>query len=274
MTFALWNRALPRTPPSSLPERMDDPDCDPEVLRDALEVIDRAGRWSGRDQLLVGDVRRLVSGLTPGGLALLDVGAGAGAGGLRLARRLNAYGWRPHLVLADLHPGALRIAREGQAIRSARSAGFVRLDAPHLPFADRAFDIAVSTATLHHLEDSDAPRLLAELARVSRLGFSVVDLRRSRFVYAITRGLAVTAWRNRPFPRWDGPVSVRRAFTPAEARQLLRAAGLDDGVVRAWPAWISIRWARRGLAGTASRARSSLATPLPRSLVAAATTEP
>ena len=240
---------------------MDDPDCELDALGDALETIDRAGRWSGRDRLLIGDVRRLLAGLPAGDLTVLDVGAGGAYATARLARRLARGGWRPRLILADLHAGALRIARQRMTAGSAedvsdgRVTRLVRLDAPSLPFRDGAIDLAVSAATLHHLETPEATRMLHELARVVRIGFSVIDLRRSRLTYAATRCLAATVWRTHPYPRRDGPISVRRAFTAAEARDLLVSAGLEGGVVRARPAWIAIRWVPGGLVAEAPRVR-------------------
>ena len=94
----------------------------------------------------------------------------------------------------------------------------------------------------HHLEDQDALLLLKELARVGRWGWAVTDLKRSRFAYAAVRLLSVTAWRRHPFPREDGPVSIRRSFTPAEIRTLTRRAnGLEASVETRF-----VRWAARG----------------------------
>lgn len=230
---------------------MDRPDCDTGKLRQALETIDRAGRWSGRDRILRHAVSLLLRDAAGDEVALLDVGAGAGHGTLRLARRLSGRGWRPRLVLADLHPGALRIARErrpGAAPEGVEPMriDLVRLSGACLPFSDRSFEVAVCSNTMHHLRREEASRLMAEMARVARRGFAIVDLRRSRFVYAATRLLARTLWRRRSLPRHDGPTSVRRAFTPREAEGLLRSAGLEGGEVRAHVAWIGIRWRRVG----------------------------
>lgn len=235
-----------RTPPERLPELMDRPDCELETLRDALETIDRAGRWSGRDRLLRRRLDGILRGSAPGTLSLLDVGAGGGHGLLRLARRLGARGWRPRVVLADLHAGALRIARETTA-GEVGHAGLIRLCGTRLPFRDGSFDVALSSNTLHHLSDEGAARMLAEMARVARRGLVVVDLRRSRLAWAGTRLLAETAWRRHPFPRHDGPRSVRRAFTPAEAEGLLRSAGLAGGEVTGHAFWLGIGWRRSGL---------------------------
>lgn len=239
-----------RVPPAALPELMDRADCDPGALRDALRTIDREGRWTGRDRILREGLERLLAGTHPGELALLDVGAGAGHGTLRLARALLGRGWRPRVVLADLHAGALGIARErarlDPAVRSrAIAVRLVRLTGASLPFREECFDVTLSSNTLHHLSGPAARRMLAEMARVSRRGFVLADLRRSRLAHLGARLLARTLWRRHPLPRHDGPRSVRRAFTPREARLLAAEAGLPEGRVTAGPLWLGIRWRRR-----------------------------
>ncbi|HET8741767.1 MAG TPA: methyltransferase domain-containing protein [Gaiella sp.] len=52
--------------------------------------------------------------------------------------------------------------------------GRVQADAEHLPFADASFDMTYCVATLHHA--LDLPRMVAELARVTRPGGTVAAL--------------------------------------------------------------------------------------------------
>lgn len=257
MTLVPHSAPFPRVPPAALPELMDRADCDPAALRDALATIDREARWTGRDRILRRGLDRLLADSRPGGIALLDVGAGGGHGTLRLARALLDDGWRPRLVLADLHLGALAIAREraagDPAVRGGGlRVGLVRLTGASLPFGRGSFDVVLSSNTLHHLSRAEAGRMLAEMARVARRGFVLADLRRSRLAHLGTRLLAHTLWRRHPLPRHDGPRSVRRAFTPREVGRLAEAAGLDGGRVVAGPFWLGLRWrAGGGNGGTA-----------------------
>lgn len=247
---------LRRTAPGRLPELMDRPDCDRALLADALEAIADTNRWTGGDRLQRRELLRLLDGARPGGVVILDVGAGNGDASLRLARRLRRLGWEPRVLLADLHGMVLDIARERLQTRlepeEMEAFRFVRLDGPDLPLADRSVDVALCATTLHHLERRPAGRFLKELCRVSRRGWVVTDLRRSRLSYAAVRLLSVTVWRRNPLNRADGPVSVRRAFTPREIRALLEEAGVTDVRVRGHLARLSIRWVapRRGAAGS------------------------
>ncbi len=224
---------------------MDATDCDPDLLADALDMLAEANRRFGGLRTLFAHVDRVLGASDAGGqLRILDVGAGGGESATALGRSLGARGRDVRLVFADLHAGVIGQCRA--RVRAAggevgRRAGYVRLDGAALPFADDAFDLAFSTATLHHLDDRGAARFLREIDRVSRVGWVVVDMRRSRAALLSVRFLAATRWRRHPYPRADGPVSVRRSFTVREIRRLLDELGLDCAVVRGrivrWVAW-------------------------------------
>lgn len=244
---------------------MDDHDCDRRELADALVTFGRVNRYLGGERLARRQVHRLLTGRRPGAIHLLDVGAGGGDIAIGLMRKLRRAGWSPTFVLADRHDSTLRLCRErilrhtpgnagasgdqyrtddGDAdVDSARRFSFVRLDGAGLPFADGAVDIALSTTTLHHFEETAARAFVAELGRVSRIGWAVTDLRRSRASYVLMRVLAGTVWRGRRLPRADAPVSVLRSFTPSEASSLAAAAGYPGAVLERSP----LRWALRGV---------------------------
>jgi SAM-dependent methyltransferase len=106
---------------------------------------------------------RLVKELLPLGGTVLDVGCGTG----RLGAAIAGEGY--DVFGADLSPNMLRQARE----RGLR--GTYVATTTVLPFADDSFDLALTVATLHHLE---TPRRVAdtveEMARVVKPGGFVV----------------------------------------------------------------------------------------------------
>lgn len=93
---------------------------------------------------------------------VLDVGCGTG----RLAARLHEASSVHTVVGLDFSAGMLEQARARLA--SADATALVRGDATRLPFADAAFDAAVSTEAFHWFPDQDAA--LAEIRRVLRPG--------------------------------------------------------------------------------------------------------
>ncbi|MGI8644179.1 MAG: methyltransferase domain-containing protein [Thermomicrobiales bacterium] len=108
---------------------------------------------------------------------------------------------------------------------------FATYDARAVPLPDQSVDVALCALALHHFTREDAVTVLREIARVSRVGFILNDITRSR------QGL-VSAWvasrlaTGNRLTRHDMPLSVRRAFTPGELRQMLAEAGLEGAVVR------------------------------------------
>lgn len=105
----------------------------------------------------------LVKDLIPLGGLVLDVGCGTGRLGAAIAEEgYDVFG-------VDLSPEMLRRARERGLV--ATYAALVT----RLPFADGAFDLALTVATLHHLETPDrVAATVREMARVVRRGGFVV----------------------------------------------------------------------------------------------------
>jgi SAM-dependent methyltransferase len=100
---------------------------------------------------------------------VLEVGAAKCWGALHLVPRGCRYVGSD--ILADpkigLGRGAFYEERVGAFVR-------VQADAEHLPFADASFDMTYCVATLHHA--LDLPRMVSELARVTRPGGTVAAL--------------------------------------------------------------------------------------------------
>lgn len=249
-----------RCPPSELPERMERRDQDPELLDRALDALEGANRRLGGTRVVWRPLARALEARGPrsGEVRLLDVGAGGGDMGRELASRVRQRGLVPRLLLGDRHERTLRLARRrgergrrdrgGRSVASgtvaaeksgaARAGGgprFLRLDAGDLPVRSGGVHLVVCAATLHHLERGQALRFLREAERVASLGWVVADLRRSWPSYLAVQLLAHTLWRNNPLPRCDAPRSVRRAYTPAEARGLVEEAGVEGARVRPAP---------------------------------------
>lgn len=205
-------------------ERMDAPGVDPGDLEAALDHVAAVNRWLGGTRALL---RHLPAVLPAGRDRVLDVGTGSGDLPRELARWAARRGRALRITAVDLHPRTLTIAR--RRTPAAERIRFARADGLRLPFRDGAFDLALLSMTLHHMEGAAQVEILAELARVARGGHIIVgELERTLPSYLGARLLAATVWRRNPVTRHDGPLSVRRAFTRAELFELARRAGLRD----------------------------------------------
>ena len=160
-----------------------------------------------------------------GRVSIIDVGAGSGellrAAGLAAGQDRMAF-----LVGAELNADA---ARSIAANRTGSEMFAVQCDALRLPFADDCFDFAISSLFMHHLTDEQAVTLIAEMARVSRRRFFVIDLHRHAAAYYLYRLFAPILLQR--FTVEDGSLSILRAFRPAELLELARTSGIVNACV-------------------------------------------
>jgi ubiquinone/menaquinone biosynthesis C-methylase UbiE len=196
-----------------------------ESLCDLARVNAYLGGW--------GALRAEVARLPRAPSKVVDVATGGADLPRRLLGHLASRGTEATCVAVDRSARILQLAEK----LSARSDGLVFLqgDAERLPFADRSFDLAMMNLALHHFEPDAAVNVLRELARIAATVI-VNDLRRSRIAWAFARFVFPFFTRN-PFTRNDGPLSVLRAYTPGELRDLARRAGWSAISVRTHPGY-------------------------------------
>ena len=196
--------------------------------------ISRVNALFGGRMVTMIHVKRLLGALPADRLiTVLDVGTGAGDIPRALVRWARREGRRIRVFALDRDAATLQIAAE--LVRDYPEITFLRGDALALPIRAEAVDLTISAMTLHHLEPDAGVQYLAEMDRAARLGFVVNDLVRSRIahwvVWLITRFITRSA-----ISRHDGPLSVRRSYTPGEVTALCEKAGLlDAAVVHHWP---------------------------------------
>jgi SAM-dependent methyltransferase len=221
-------------------ERMDEPDADEALLEAALRHVAAVNRWTGARRALL---RHLPEALPPDRDRVLDVGTGAGDLPLAIADWAARRGRTLRLTAIDRHPGTLAVARRHLAPRP--GIHLARADAVSLPFPTGSFDLALLSMTLHHLDGSALVGSLAELRRVAAGGRVIVaELERALPNYLGARLLAATVWRRNSITRHDGPVSVLRAFSPAELHALAARAGLREPRVHRHPFYRLVLTAR------------------------------
>lgn len=159
---------------------------------------------------------------------LLDVASGSADIPLAIARAARRARLDLRVTATDRSPQIVSIAREQAAAMP--SVTVERQDALALPYADASFDLALCTLALHHFAPEEAQALLWSMARVGRRVL-VYDVVRSPLAYAGVIALTRLG-RMHPMTCHDGPASVRRAYSAAEALALATAAGLRNPRVR------------------------------------------
>lgn len=210
---------------SSAAELLDQPDHDQAALADNLQDLRELDRYLGGTVLTWRALRPLLHELPRGSQAtLLDVATGGADGPRGLVARARRAGYELRPFASDRLADVLWLARAAGA-----SFPLIQHDALAIPLPDRAVDFVTCALALHHFEPPAAAALLRELSRVARRAVIVNDLRRSRAAYWGARLLALGPWH--AMARHDGPLSVLRAYTPAEARALADQANLPHAHV-------------------------------------------
>ncbi len=207
-------------------ELLDGPVISLRELEENFNDIETANRLLGG----VRAVRDAVFAFSP--KTLLDVGTGSADIPRALVAQAQSRGHDLPVTCVDRSPDVLAIAQERAAAQPLLT--FMRSEGETLPFPDASFDIAMCNLTLHHCDPAQAVALLQELRRVSRLTPLVTDLRRSRAAWLGAWILARIFSRNR-LTRHDAPLSVLRAYTPAETLDLARRAGWRSPFIHCSP---------------------------------------
>ena len=209
---------------SGAEELLDGPLDDRPALVGNLHDLAWFNRRLGGARLSAAAVEALAPGTAP--IAVLDVGTGAADIPLTLIERGRATGRLVRVTGIDTRPEVLAAAAVVDPRITATGELALHVgDARALPYPDDAFDVVHASLLVHHLEPAAARAVLAEMARVARLGVVLNDLVRGRRALLGAWLLTHTITRNR-FTRHDAPLSVRRAYSIDEMTALLAAAGL------------------------------------------------
>ena len=223
-----------------IPELMDAPALDPAEHRRALAGLARINRFSRSAAALWPTIRKLARENAERTLRVLDVATGSGDVPLSLAHKAHSVG----LTSLEFHGCDISPVAIQSAAAAGRDASFFQHDVIRDPLPT-GFDVVTCSLFLHHLSEDDAITLFRRMKGAATRLVLVNDLSRSRFNYAAV-WVACRLLSRSPVVRFDGPASVRSAFTPGEAIALAEKAGLNGATVgRRFPCRFLMMW-RRG----------------------------
>ncbi|HZS19135.1 MAG TPA: methyltransferase domain-containing protein [Candidatus Udaeobacter sp.] len=189
-----------------------------ELERD-LERIRQLNRWFGSYHLVLTFIRRWIK---PGDrLRIVDLATGSGDIPRLIVDYARTIDASVEIDALDRQPATLEVARNLSAEYpniSYREANILEWN------PDKRYDIALCSLALHHFSNDDATRVLCACREMSKRFVLVSDLRRSFFLTVGVYFLTATVFRE-PMTRYDSRLSVRRAFSFSEMREL----ALRDG---------------------------------------------
>lgn len=206
-------------------ERLDTGDYTPQEYAKWLKETKLINRWLGdaralrltlQNEAWIADAERV---------SILDIGAGSGEV-LEVAKE-----WlqtkKTFLVGSEMSAAA------ASAIK-ARKAEFgvvaLQCNGTQLPFDDDSFDLVICSLLLHHLTDAQAKGLIAEMQRVAKRQFIIIDLHRDPLAFFLYRTFSPLFLQKMTVE--DGSLSILRSFRPDELRDLAANAGARNAVIR------------------------------------------
>jgi SAM-dependent methyltransferase len=206
-------------------EMMDSPNPPRELLLGGLKNLRLLNRYFGGYRCVESALAEFVLKRRLRRLSLLDVGTGSADIPERIVCWCQRRAIDVRIVALDLDPVTTKLAAQREKHR--REIAVIRGDAAHPPFAPRSFDIVLASQFLHHFSEENVVALLKNWSQLARGAVIVSDLVRHPFAYYGVQALTQLFTTN-VMTRTDAPLSVQRAFTRSEWRELFRRAANDE----------------------------------------------
>ena len=219
-------------PRSDRLELMDAPVDDPAELAANFRDIERVNRLLGGTATVLHHLPRLLPSAPDRPITVLDLATGSADIPLAVVRWAKSRGITIRVIASDASAEILDVARNRTS--ETPEISLAEFDARNVALPDHEVDIVLCSLALHHFDPPDAAQVLREMHRLGRQGFILNDLRRDRLGYASAWLASRVTTRNR-LTRHDAPLSVHRAYTPAELRDLLNQAGVTGATITTHP---------------------------------------
>lgn len=208
------------------PELMDTPHPEPGVLRQDLRNLRTINRFFGGLHAIRSHVTEMIAQIDENKVVrILDLATGSADHPLRLVSLARSIGRRVQITAVDRNPVTLSIARERTAMIPEITVE--EGDILTLRYPPKSFDIVLCSLALHHFSHSNAIHILKTMGSLSRVGLIVNDLYRS-WPAAWAAWLYTHATSRNQMTLNDSYVSVLRAFTPPELREMATHASVPN----------------------------------------------
>lgn len=238
MSVKSWQRGSVPLPPLNFTARCEAAELLDSGGGDELDVATNLGEMARLNRYLGGIqaiTRHLYPLLAPvcQPVTVLDLGTGSADLLAIIADWARRNQRSVRLMGLDRAQRNLAVAQKH--IESGRSIPMLQADARCLPLMDGGVDYIISSLFLHHF----SPPELVELLRLSfdkaRYGLLMSDLVRGRLPYLAFK-IIQPVFARHPMTRYDGALSIRRAYLPTELAALARSAGIRRyQVFSHWP---------------------------------------
>jgi len=218
-----------------IPEMMDLPGLSPSEHQAALRGLRRLNVWTRNHALAwqyISRGRNPESHSSP--LNLLDVATGAADMPIAISRYSRASHIEMRMSASDFSEQAIRFAEKELKKHDIHDVRLFRHDILRSQIRE-SYDVVMSSQFLHHLQTDEAVEVLRKMRLAAKEQVIVIDLCRSWpnlwQVWLATRVLSRS-----PVVHFDGPQSVRAAFTVNEFSRISKQAGFKEfSITKHWP---------------------------------------
>lgn len=222
------------------PEMMDCPDLHPHLHEHALKGLRRINLMSQAAPQIFNVLKNF--SLKYGPLKILDVATGAGDVPIQLWELARHKGLAFEVHACDKSETALKYAEE-EARKRKTLVRFFQMDVERDSFPQE-YDVIVNSLFLHHLSMLQTLRFIKKIAQAARHGIILNDLQRSLPGLVVAEA-GCRLLTSSSVVHYDGPQSVRAAYTVREIRRLAERAGLRNVKIKtAWPFRYQLIWQR------------------------------
>jgi SAM-dependent methyltransferase len=204
-------------------EMMDLPDKSRDLYLDDLRNLRGFNRYLGGYRSVLKGLDGLAQARPTPHLSILDIGSASADIPKAMAQWARRRSIRAEIVALELDALAAQEART--QTRDYTEISVIRGDGAHAPFRPRTFDVVTASQLLHHFSETEIIALLQSWSQVARTAIIVSDLVRHPLAYHGIRCITKLCTPN-VMTRVDAPLSVERAFTLSEWRELFQSAGV------------------------------------------------
>ncbi len=218
-------------------EIMDDLLCAGEVVDQTLRELEVINKWLGGNQVTINGIAKLLNDhRSREELTIIDVGCGGGD----MLRLIDGWAKRKNkkvkLIGIDANPNIISFAKNN--LNDLPHIEFKAIDIFSEEFKALHCDVVIGTLFFHHFSLQQLSSFFNGLKKQVRIGIVVNDIHRHTLAYYSIKMLT-SLFSKSAMVKFDAPLSVLRAFTKNELREMLSAAGILNYTIQ-WK-W-AFRW--------------------------------